>query len=129
MSQTAEEAILARIKGLTPPPLKFYSEYHVIYNSLVTEALSTLQKKDWPGGDIARVAITPSGNVQQVAIWKLTTLMYLTSNGKICIKVLDPRKQLGYEFAEVDIDYLLANHANPKTVRAVQEALREIGAE
>ncbi|HBO64349.1 TPA: hypothetical protein DD425_00105 [Candidatus Saccharibacteria bacterium] len=123
MSQTAEEVILGRMQQAPPPPPRFYADYVAILNSLIPNALNGLEEKAYEGGELAMVKAADDKQVKQTAVWKLTALMYLTSRGKIAIKVLDPLGELGYALAEVDINYLIEHHSSKRTVGFLQNEL------
>ena len=84
MTQTAEDIIRAR-KGLAAPPLpKFQLEYAELLETAVPAAIAGLEKKDWEGGDLALVAgfdHQPGYLGDEIAVWKLSTTIYLTSRG------------------------------------------------
>jgi len=126
MSQTAEEIVIARMQEQAPPPPKFHLEYTAILNKSIPDALKGLEARSYEDGEIGMVRIAGEIGSRQLVVWKLTTLMYLTSRGRIAIKVLDPIRELGYGYAEVDLDYLLLNHSSKRTVNFLVEELTKL---
>ena len=130
MTKSAEDAIRARKSNEVLPPPKFESDYKEILETTIPAAISSLENNGWPGGDIAAVAVpdpkNPSIRVKEIAIWKLTSHMYLTSGGHIAIKVLDPLNELKYEYAEVDLEYLVQNHSHGATLKLLKSELAKL---
>ena len=130
MTKSAEDAIRARKSNEVLPPPKFESDYKEILETTIPAAISSLQKNGWPGGDISTVAVlnleNPSSPVMERVIWKLTSHMYLTSRGHIAIKVLDPLNELKYEYAEVDLEYLVQNHSHGATLKLLKSELAKL---
>jgi hypothetical protein len=129
MAQSAEDVIKARKEKAAPPRPKFEAEYQEILDVSIPETLKHLESQGWPGGDIASVgnAERDGGSLgTELAVWQLTTIIYLTSTGKIAIKVHDPLGDLRYKFAEVSLDYLVKEHGMVRTIRAVHEGLEAL---
>lgn len=130
MTKSAEDAIRARKSNEVLPPPKFESDYKEILETIIPAAISRLEKNGWPGGDIAAVAVPDPKNasirVEEIAIWKLTTQMYLTSRSNLAIKVNDPLKDLKYKFAEVGLPYLVQNHSHGATLKLLKSELAKL---
>lgn len=132
MTKTAEEVIRERKEIEGPPPPRFKADYVQILEHAIPHAIAGLKKKDWEDGDLASVAQADRDPRQRgidTAIWKLTTLMFLTSRGRIAIKVLDPLGELGYDYAEVGLDYLIKHHSNLKTLSLIRNELTKLAEE
>lgn len=126
---SAEEVIRARIAATLPDPTPEEKAYKSLLGEEVPKALDRLKDREWEGGELAIVArrghkVGEPG--EELAVWKLTTLIYLTSGGSFAIKVTDPLSELSYELAEVDYDYMVKNHTTRRTINYLRDVIPKL---
>lgn len=126
----ATKANLAALIKLVDASNPIRTEYSKILSYEIPLALQGLERVAWKGGK--RVIVAPKGfprigiKTQTLSVWRLTATIYLTSNGLLAIKVLDPLQELGYELVEVGIDYLVFHHSNRRTRNKLHYELKKL---
>ena len=129
MSELTPEEIVRRRMLATPPVVDpFEAGYAKLLEDKIPRALKRIAKKNWEGWENKIIAQFGKERGEpdrecELAVYKLTPAVSLTSRGTFALHVVDPLGELPYDMAEVDQAYMVKNHSNRKTLNYLHQTI------